>query len=248
VIDADNLEMVYHMMELTDLPYIKARNKTRLNEAGIFTAHQFFLAPERVLTKRVFRSINGHHWYLKLRGYETEVEYGIRTVGRSYVLEHRTADPEELAMLFHKACHKLAWRLKKNDFAARGLSLNLGYAAAPHKKANWGRRAGWHERQMWKVAVRRGDELFARTMQLFGHSPAGQVVSSLFITAYGLEPAKLDQPTLFEDWHTKKERVEEAMNAVNLRYGEHTLVPAAVAASKNPMKDKIPFGSIRYFS
>jgi len=38
------------------------------------------------------------------------------------------------------------------------------------------------------------------------------------------------------------------MNAVNDKYGELTVVPATVARSKNPMKDKIPFGTVRYFS
>ena len=51
---------------------------------------------------------------------------------------------------------------------------------------------------------------------------------------------------LYESEETRAERIEEAVNAVNDRYGELMLLPAAVAASKNPMKDRIPFGSVRY--
>jgi len=140
MIGPDNLEVTYGMMDLMDLPYIKQRMKARLNGAGIYTPLEFFRASEVVLTKQVFRSVNGHHWYLKLRGYETEVQPAIRTVGRSYVLDHRTADREELAALLYKSCVKVARRLRKNNLAARGLMLRLTYA----RPAGFGERARSH--------------------------------------------------------------------------------------------------------
>jgi DNA polymerase-4 len=237
-IEAANLELVYSLLSLTDLPYIAGRMKVRLNEQGIFSPVELFHTPERVLTKQVFKSINGHHWYLKLRGYETEVETSIRTVGRSYVLEHRTADPEELAGLFYKAAVKVARRLKRNDLAARGLLLQLKYKETPYR---------WHESRMYHEPVRRGQELYGRALELFRESPPGAVVSALVMTTYALEPYRADQLHLYEDQGMKQERLEDALNAINDRYGESMIVPAGAWASRNPMKDKIPFGSIRYF-
>jgi hypothetical protein len=204
-----------------------------------------------VLTKQVFRSVMGHHWYLKLRGYETEVEFGIKTVGRSYVLEHRTADPEEIATLLYKSCVKLARRLRKNNLAARGLMLWFGYARSPLGPQGVGRkvpRLAWYERKMYKAAVRRADQLYWRAMDLFRDSPSGEVLASLAITAYQVEPARTEQLFLYESEDARQERIEDAINAVNDKYGELTVLPAAVAKSKNPMKDKIPFGTVRYFS
>lgn len=247
-IDKHNLELVYSMMDLMDLPYIKARNRARLHNVGIQTPLDFLRSSESVLVKQVFKSINGHHWYLKLRGYETEVEYGIKTVGRSYVLEHRTADPEELAALFYKTSVKLSRRMKKNDLAARGLMLSLRYVRQPsqdsagHFKGN-----GWYRRQMWPIAVHRADQIQHRLLTLFSESPPGRVVSQLAVTAYGVEPARRSQPSLFEDHETRRDRIEQAMHTINDRYGELSMVPASALASKNPMKDKIPFGTIRYF-
>lgn len=249
VIDRQNLEVVYGFMHLVELPYIKARNKLRLNNAGIYTPLDFLYAPENVLTKQVFKSINGHHWYLKLRGYETEVDYGIRTVGRSYVLEYRTSDPQELAALFYKSAAKVARRLNQNRLAARGLMLNLGYV----QETSWdgtpqpGPR-GWHERHMYGAPARRSDQLYERAMDLYSRSPQGRVVSWLAMTAYAVQPHACEQPTLFDDTVNRHERLEDAMNAVNDKYGELTVVPATVARSKNPMKDKIPFGTVRYFA
>jgi DNA polymerase-4 len=245
-IDSDNIEVVMQMMNLTDLPYIKRQNALRLYEFGITTAAEFYHAPYWVLFRQVFKSVMGHHWYLRLRGYETETETSIRTVGRSYVLEHRTADPAELATLFHKASAKIARRLHKNNFAARGLSMNLSYAGSTHDSVYHARRR-WHGSNMWPTAVRRGDQLYLRALALFADSPEGEVVSGLYLTAYGLEPFNARQPALFESKNELRERLEDAINTVNDRYGELVVAPASVVMSKNPMRDKIPFGTVRYF-
>jgi hypothetical protein len=89
--------------------------------------------------------------------------------------------------------------------------------------------------------------LYARALDLFHGSPEGLTVSSLVMTSYAVEPAQFDQPALYESQDVRQDRIEEAMNTVNDKYGELVLAPAAVVASKNPMKDKIPFGTIRYF-
>jgi len=251
-IDPANLEAVYGFMNLVELPYIKRRMERRLNDAGIRTVTEFYRASEAVLTGQVFRSVNGHHWYLKLRGYETEVEYGIRTVGRSYILEHRTSDPEEMATLLYKASAKVARRLRQNDLAARGFRLWLGYTREPDEgsRGGWGGPRGWHERKMYRTSAHRADQLYGRALELYGHAREqwpDQVVSSMVMTAYQLEPVKSDQLYLWESEDAKQDRIEAAMNTLNDRYGELRVMPAAVMKSRNPMTDKIPFGTVRYF-
>jgi hypothetical protein len=130
--------------------------------------------------------------------------------------------------------------------------LMLSFTYTGGQMRIWGRQPGrsrfaWSERRMYKVAVRRSDQLYHRAMELFGASPAEAELASLYITAYAVEPARTEQLALYESEDVRLERVEEAVNAVNDRYGELTLLPAAVAKSKNPMRDKIPFGTIRYF-
>jgi DNA polymerase-4 len=248
VINRHNIELVYGMMSLTDLPYIKARNQLRLNNVGIYTPLDFLLAKEWTLTKEVFQSSNGHLWYLKLRGYETEVEFGIRTVGRSYVLEHRTNDPEELATLLHKFSAKVARRLAKNNFAARGFSLGLRYAyKTGHYEEADSTPRGWFLRHMFKTSVWRADQIFARAQWLFAQSPPNMTVAAITLTSYGLERARTNQPYLWETKDERMDRIEVAINEINDRYGELVVQPASVLASHNPMKDKIPFGTVRYF-
>ncbi len=241
-------EALFSMLPLVKLPYIKRRMERRLNQAGIYSSVDFYRAPYWVLFRQVFGGINGHHWYLKLRGYETERQYGIRSVGRNYVLEHRTDEVEELSLLFHKAAVKISRRLKRNNLAARGLSLYLRYGQPRGSEADYDHPRRWHGRNMWPAAVRRGDQLHQRAMELFLSGPQGLVVNGFDMSSYGLEPYRGNhQPTLFGDTQVQREHLEDAINAINDRYGELVVQPASVALSKNPMKDKIPFGTIRYF-
>jgi DNA polymerase-4 len=249
-INRENLAVVYGLMQLTDLPYIASHNKVRLFEAGIYSPLDFFRASEVTLTRRVFQSVNGHHWYLKLRGYETEIEAAVRTVGRSYVLEHRTQDPAEIATLLYKAAVKISRRLRVHDLAARGLSMSFGYAGEPMGEG-WERYhqrgGGWQGRRMYHTAVWRADQIYSRALDLFRESPPEQVLAVLSITSYAVEKVQRNQLALYETDDARRDRIENAINTINDKYGELVLAPASVKASKNPMKDKIPFGTVRYF-
>lgn len=237
MIDNANAAAVYAMLDLLDLPYINRRYRQRLFEAGIYTPLEFYQAAEPVLWKQVFKSVVGRQWYLKLRGYETEGGASpIRTVGKDYVLEYRTADPEELSRLFYKFAIDLADRLKKNQLSSRGLWLGLGFMEG------W-----WSERRMYKVSAWRSDQIYARLLDLYRRSPSGLMVKHLSATCYALEPANHAQLTLYEDDFTRRERIQNAMNQVNGRYGALTLRPASILHLKNPAKKRIPFGSVRYF-
>jgi DNA polymerase-4 len=238
-IDKDNLEVVYSCLDLMDLPYIASRMKLRLIEQKIFTPLDFYRAPEVVLKKQVFKSINGHHWYLKLRGYETETQTSIHTVGRSYVLEHRTQDPVQIAAILYKTSVKIARRLARNNLAARGIILQLGYTDYPYR---------WQQRKMYALATRRGEQIYKRALELIEDAPKDTTVSAIAMTSYALEPYTNEQIPLYDDETARRERIEDAVNSINDIYGEMAIVPAGVMISKNPMADKISFGSIRYFN
>jgi hypothetical protein len=100
---------------------------------------------------------------------------------------------------------------------------------------------------MFKTTVHRGDQIFHRAQELYRRTPGRQQVAAMYLTAYALEPVVANQPYLWEDLNAKRDRAESAINAINDKYGELVVAPATVVKSKNPMKDKVPFGSIRYF-
>ncbi len=251
VIHKDNLRDVLGSQGLTDLPYVKRGVGTRLRLAGIYSPVEFLEAPYWQLFRQVFGSVMGHHWYLKLRGYETEVDFGTRTAGRSYVLENRTSVPEDLLGLIYLGAIKVSRKLWLKGLYARGLSLSLRYAIhtdryTPGDNSN----SRWRDKRMWQYPARRPDELFERAAWLFKQSPPGEVVTAYELTAYGLQHLPHRQLRLFEDADAKREWLYEAMDDVFDQYGELSLMPASVLRIKrfNPMKDKIPFYNTSYFN
>lgn len=252
-IDHTNVEGVYLYSRLTDLNGINHRFRTRLMTHGIMTPYEFLHTPEQVLTKQVFRSINGRHWYHRLRGYEVDdLQFRMRNVGKQYVLQHRTSDPEELGQILYKLCYYISRRLRKYDLGARGIALGIRHAATPPA----GRPASpdyliqepsrWFLRHSFPVPCFSVQDLYERTMWLFRQSPPERTIAQFTVTSYLLEPRRHEQLHLYETVIQRHERVEQALQAVNDRYGELTLVPARLLGSESYVPDKIPFGSTRY--
>jgi DNA polymerase-4 len=248
VIHAGNVEGIYLCSQLTDLNGINKRFRARLIAQGIMNPYEFLHTPEHVLTKQVFRSINGHHWYYRLRGYEVDdIQFGMRNVGKQYVLHHRTSDPGEINQILAKLCYYVSRRLQRYDKAAHGLALGIRYAAnAPGQDPLPEEATRWFLRHKFQTPFFSSRELHEKAMWLFEDSPPGQVVSQFTVTSYGLTNRAHEQLNLYETGRQRDERVERALQAVNDRYGELTLTPARLLGAAGYVPDKIAFGSVRY--
>ncbi|MFT4532049.1 MAG: DNA polymerase-4 [Candidatus Saccharimonadales bacterium] len=132
LIDHVNLRSKYEGMALVDLPGINTRFRARLREAGVYTPIEFLEADLTTLKKRVFKSINGYHWYMRLRGYEADaIEFSQKSIGHQYALPHKTTDLDELSQLLMKLCEKAGRRLRKTKQYASGIHLYLGFTSEP---------------------------------------------------------------------------------------------------------------------
>lgn len=252
-IDHTNVEGIYLYSHLTDLNGINKRFRARLMANNIMTPYEFLHTPEQVLTKQVFRSINGRHWYHRLRGYEVDdLEFRMRNVGKQYVLHHRTDDPEELSQILYKLCYYISRRLRKFDLGARGVALDIRYThpqlksgpAVPDFLPESSSR--WFLRHSFPGACFSVQDLYERTMWLFRQSPPGRTIAQFSLTSYLLESRHHEQLHLYDTAVQRHERVEQALQAVNDRYGELTLVPARLLGTENYVREKISFGSTRY--
>jgi DNA polymerase IV len=130
LIDHTNLLSKYDNQKLVDLPGINVRYRARLRIAGIYTPLDFLAADMNLLKKQVFKSINGYHWYRRLRGYEADaVEFSRKSIGHQYALPQKTTDKLKLERLLMKLCEKTGRRLRKNNYYASGIHLYLGFAS-----------------------------------------------------------------------------------------------------------------------
>jgi len=129
-IDHTNLEERFTNMDLVDLPGINTRYKKRLQLMGVATPLDLFNADPQYLRKRIFKSVVGVHWHMRMRGWEADArESKRRSIGHQYALSNKTADPVELARLLMKLCEKIGRRLREDNFYATGIHLYLAFVS-----------------------------------------------------------------------------------------------------------------------
>lgn len=229
-----NQRDIFATLKLTDLPGINVRMERRLNAVNIYTPLQFLDADEETLVKLVCKSIDGSKWYRRLRGIEVDdVLYGIKSVGRQYVLESKLLTREETsARIFHLA-EDVGYRLRSKELYARGVFVwTYGYDDIYS-----------HKSIILKNVINTDADICRVVMQLFDALPSP--VRIIGVTLYKLQNHPEAQ-LCFE-----QERIERAQNTctaidkINLRFGART-VHSARSMGTDHVKTKIPFGSVRY--
>lgn len=232
----ENLEDVYSQLTLLDLPGINERFQARLHAVGITTPLQFLAAPREQLIAQVFRSINGHYWYLRLRGWEIDaVPSEQRSIGHAYSLHQQTADPAHLSRLLLKLCEKTGRRLRRAGMAARGVHVSLVYTD----------RTYWHQGRRFSQTLYTTQEIHIIALLLLNRQPAWKRVKTLAVSVYDLEAGQHEQASLFETDVDKRRRLSDALDTINDRWGEYVITPALMLGMEGTAIDRISFGGIR---
>jgi DNA polymerase-4 len=236
-ITPQNLEGVYMSMRIDDLTGINRRFKLRLALCGIHTPLEFLNASEAILSKQVFKSIHGRHWYYRLRGYEVDdFQTTMRQAGKQYVLEHKTADRKQLLAELYRLCYFVNSRLSKYDQAAGSLYVALRTT----------------EGEKLQTSVNLGEPIYRVidiqrvAKQLLDRLPINATVSRLDVVASKLRATRASQQSLYETSVQTDSRVEAAIRGVNQKFGDFSLIPANLMGNIGYVGEKIPFGSTRY--
>lgn len=237
IIDHNNLRQTLAELKLTDLTGIASRNEARLNAAGIFTPLQFLDAPSDLLRARVFRSVCGEDWYHRLRGWEVDdYESSVRTVGRQFVLDAWHPSEQVLRSRLSYLCETTAMKLRYRGLAARGVTVYVRYAGGDY----------WYDKKVFKQPFFSNADVMMRATLLFNRRPLDDYVREMGVSCYKLEPSNMDQISLLEEVN-REVWLTEAVDRINEQFGEFTITYARSAGSKKAVKQKIPFGSTRYF-
>lgn len=239
VINHHNLPATFASLELMDLPGINKRFKARLNSAGIYTVVDFFNAPERLLTKFVFRSVGGQLWYARLRGWEVDnVSFGTKTVGRQYVLPpNARRNPAKLRPILMKLCEGVGRKLRSKGYCAYGLAVSCYLEG----------RSRWSNKQLFNHRLYSTPDLYKAASSILECRPSGAGVNTLFVTAYKLQSAHTRQLAMFETADVSKWRLTDYIDSLNNKYGDFVVTPGTMANTKQLVPTKIPFGTVKYF-
>lgn len=233
-INADNHLEVYGRMGLEDLHGIAHRNARRLRHAGIFTVLDFYNAPLWKI-RSAFKSVNAYYWFLRLRGWEIDQEeFERRTYGHSYALPQPFESLEELKPILAKLVTKMAFRMRKAGYQARGVHVSLAYR-------DW---SYWHHGHLQKRWLFDTRDLFEEAFRIVKLSPR-RPVRILAVSCFDLSANPQMQMELYADVPRKK-LLTEAMDAVNLKWGDFVITPANMLTAKEKhVHDRISFGGVR---
>lgn len=237
ILTHDNLLHYYKQIELTDLTGIALHYQARLNASGIFNVVDFYKAKPDFLRRQVFHGIAGEYWYKRLRGYEVDDRpTKLGQVGRQWVLGQASKEDSYILPCFHYLCETTAQKLRFNNKCARGVMVALHLQSGEY----------WVKRKMYKSSFYTDQEVYRRALYLMNQRPKGEEIRQMSITCYQLEPSNRNQFGIFEEVN-KAEWLTQAIDEINDKYGNFTISSANSLPGKRLVKQKIPFGSIKYF-
>lgn len=237
-INYTNLRQVFGELKLTDLTGIAQRNQARLNAVSITMPLEFLDTSQATLSQLVFKGKPGRDWYQRLRGYEVDAEpTKLGVVGRQYVLENRHLSREHILKRLHFLSFSTGAKLRLKHQQARGVYV---YARThDHKK--------WSAHHLFEQPISRSDSIYDTARRLFADAPAAATIREVGVSCYHLSDSFVTQPSLWEVLAFGEQDLTKTVDSINTRYGANTIQPADVVGLEKMMKQKIPFGSTRYF-
>ncbi len=237
ILDHTNLLDYYQQIKLTDLTGIAKRWQARLQAVGIFTPVQFFETSLDRLRCQVFHSVLGEDWYNRLHGYEVDGNpTHKRQVGRQFVLDIKTNDPNVVLPRFHYLCETVGKKLRSRGLDARGITT-----WAVMKNGNF-----WKYKQAYKYSFYSDRDIYNRALWQFNQRPLHLDLHTIGITCYLLSTTTRTQTDIF-DPQNRKNQLTTAIDQINKDFGLFKIHSASSLEGVRHVKQKIPFGSTEYF-
>lgn len=254
------------LMTLVDLPGINTRYRSRLRQAGIYTPLDFLDADAQILRRQVFKSINGLHWYNRLRGYEVDnIEFSQKSIGHQHALSDKTTDMEKLERLLMKLCEKTGRRLRKNNYYATGIHLYLGFVSdqpildGPAAFDNMQNIHSWHHGEKVLHRLYATADIYESAKKLLYQAEIANRVKIMSVHVFGLEPWDPEQLSLFAaaenckgqqvDYSSRAidagKRLSDAVDEINNRYDEFVVTSGTMIDMNGTILDRIAFGQVR---
>ena len=237
IVTHETIQAVFSTLQLTELTGIAHRNEARLNAVGIYTPIDLLAASEETLRRVVFKSIDGTKWHRRIRGWEVDDNTStVGRVGRQYVLERFDLNQKEIIQRLHHLCESVGWRMRGQGLAARGVAVYASMRDGPT----------WHDCRMVALPFFSNQAIFTIAKQLFLGVPEGDI-RGIGVHCYGLSARHAGgQMSIFGDELAREQAVVDAIDAINTRYGERTIVSADTIDTGFYVSQKIPFGSTQY--
>jgi DNA polymerase-4 len=151
-------------------------------------------------------------------------------------MDDYNASAEKVLNRLAHLCESTGLKMRYKGFCARGISIYIQYKTGD----------AWHSRRAFKSSFYTTPEIFRRTLLLFNEHPRLDRITMLSVNCYLLEPSKTNQMSILDEVN-KEIVLTEAVDELNQRYGNYTVTFANSLGANQQIKQKIPFGTTRYF-
>lgn len=134
-----------------------------------------------------------------------------------------------------KLCEKMGRRLRKAGFIARSIHFSCLYAD----------QTRWHKSQTFHTPLYTTQDLYTKVLLVFNYQPERKKITHLAVSCFKLIPTYAEQLELFCSNRSKKIKAAKAVDKINNRFGEFTMIPAKMLGMNNVIVDRIAFGGVR---
>lgn len=232
--DEKKLDEVLQDRPLQDAWGINSRLEFRLNLLGI----KNLLELKRYDKDKIRRVLGrcGYYLWANVNGLEiSKVNSGApapKSIGHSYCLPKKTTDKKYLSGIFYKLCEKTGRRLRSLDLEARRIQISLAYA----------QEGGLHKSFKTPGRMFITEEIFQYVDNFLENACLIMPARMLAVSVSDLTPLS-GQLLLFENNADKKE-LSRAMDILNNKYGEYTVIRGRMFGTDKAARDRIGFRKV----
>jgi len=231
VIDKNNLEKILKDRPLTDAWGINIKTEEKLRTLGI----KNLLELKNYNPDKIRRSLGLYGYYLwaNVNGLEissiSKESKLPKSIGHSYSLKNGHKDKEYLLKVFYKLCEKTGRRLRGLGMEAEGISIGITY---------------FYGKPIYKSFKTR--EKMFRTKDIFNNVENFFVCQDIFLPVKNLAVSVTrltpvsNQMNIFED-NLSKKNLSLALDRINDKYGEYTVVSGQMFDIEDVAQDRIGF-------
>lgn len=222
-------------LKLTDIYGVGRNMLKRLHSHNINTVEQLCAASRQRL-RSIWGGVEGERLYAELRGEIIDrAETTRRHVSHSHILPPKIRNREDAFAVIHRLTQKAALRLRKLEYYAGSLSIGIRF----DRQTRWGGELRFFQTQRTPV--------FLKALRQLWDSMPGELGEPMKVSMVlgQLVHAKQFTPSLFSGgWDIRGEKIEQAMDTINLRYGPRTLYYAGAQNGMNEAPMRIAFSHI----
>ena len=254
----DNLHDAILTLELRDLPGIGARTEKRLNARGINSMADLLALNGTERTSEQMGELWGSVWGERLWHWlhgedfnEPESEIA-KSMGHQHMLGPELRTPEKAWAVALKLMHKAAMRMRKDKLWASRISVSVAFMGQSAVRGST--VFGPAKSESWSAELRLMEcidnaTLIGALRKLWDSMPTGPTYRKPFfvsVTLGDLVPDALHSLSLFDahDGSEERQRLAEAMDAMNNKYGLSTLAPATMLTALKAAPTRIAFSSV----